>query len=61
MLARSGLNLRAGPGTEYAVVAVLQYNQEVSVLDEGAGWLSIDTQHDGAMDGFAFGRFLAAQ
>jgi hypothetical protein len=47
------VNLRGGPGTDYAVVARLVRNDMVEVLkDEGDGWLHIrvfDTGEDGWM------------
>ena len=36
--ARSGLNVRKGPGSNYGIVKVLAYNAKVTVLEEVSGW-----------------------
>jgi hypothetical protein len=37
------VNLRAGPGLGYPIVARLQANEPVTVLDERTGWYSVTT------------------
>lgn len=56
--ARSGLNVRAGPGTEHPVVSLLPFGSRVMVGDDSRTWFSVDLQNDGAIDGFVHGGFL---
>ncbi|MCP5153317.1 MAG: N-acetylmuramoyl-L-alanine amidase [Ectothiorhodospiraceae bacterium] len=60
VIARNGLRLRAGPGTEHAVVAVMRAGQRVTVTDDQGVWYPVDLEGDGAIDGFAHGDFLRA-
>lgn len=51
------LNLRAGPGTGFAVIGVMPRGADVNVgACDNSGWCSVSYQ---GRDGFAFGRYLA--
>lgn len=39
--ARSGLNVRKGPGTNYSVVKVLSLGTQITILSESNGWIKI--------------------
>ncbi len=54
------VNLRAGPGTENAVVGQLVYGDAAEVLADRDGWYEIRTA-DGTTSGWIFGRFLTSQ
>jgi N-acetylmuramoyl-L-alanine amidase len=58
VIARSGLNVRAGPGTEHPVVSVLPLGSRVMVAENAGSWFSVDLQNDGAVDGFVHGGFV---
>ena len=58
VLARSGLRVRGGPGTEFPIVTVLQFNDIVSIPETGGTWLPVDLEADGARDGFVHGGFV---
>ncbi len=57
--AKSGLNMRTGPGTGNPVVRVLAFGEQVRGAPEGPEWVALDLDGDGVADGFASGRFLA--
>ena len=42
--ARSGLNVRKGPGSNYGIVKVLSYGTNATVLEEVSGWGKIGTE-----------------
>ena len=59
--ARSGLNLRGGPGTQYEVLDTLDYGTEVEVVrfyGSTDNWALVDLEGDGSHDGFMFADFL---
>jgi N-acetylmuramoyl-L-alanine amidase len=56
--ARSGLNMRAGPGVEHEVVRVLPFGTPLTVVDEDKTWYPVDLQNDGAVDGFVHSAYL---
>lgn len=56
--ARSGLNVRAGPGTDHSVVSVLPYREVVTVVDDSQTWYPLDIQNDEAIDGFVHSSFM---
>ena len=58
MIARRGLRLREGPGTEFDVIGGLDYGQEVWVLVENGDWYQIDQEGDRAADGFCHRDYL---
>jgi hypothetical protein len=51
------VNLRAGPGLAYSVVAKLQTNEPVTVLDQRTGWYSVSTSTGAA--GWVFGAYVS--
>ncbi|MHA7880369.1 MAG: SH3 domain-containing protein [Saccharospirillum sp.] len=57
--ARSGLRLRAGPGTGFDIVGGLLAGQQVKVLHWEQEWACVDLAGDGLADGFCHGGFLA--
>ena len=60
VLARHGLNLRAGPGDTFEVRAALPFGTRVSVLKLNGAWSMVDLQGDGAADGYVFSSFLGS-
>jgi uncharacterized protein (TIGR02594 family) len=56
--ARSGLNVRAGPGESFRVLSQLPFGAMVSARGQAGPWMELDLQGDGAMDGFGHGAFL---
>ncbi|MEM7226449.1 MAG: glycoside hydrolase domain-containing protein [Pseudomonadota bacterium] len=56
--ARSGLRLRAGPGTNFDIIGLLPFGSQVTVQEIVDGWAKVDRDGDGAVDGFAFASFL---
>lgn len=53
VIARSGLRLREGPGTQFDVVGGLRSGQVVFVRSVIDGFAQIDVEGDGQIDGFA--------
>lgn len=58
--ARSGLRLRAGPGTEFDIRGGLAFGTELTVLARSGDWALVDLNNDGAADGFCHAAFLRA-
>lgn len=59
--ARSGLNLRGGPGTQYEVFNTFDYGTEVEVVSfygSTDNWALVDLEGDGGHDGFMYADFL---
>ena len=56
--ARSGLNVRGGPGTNHGVVGVLAFHQQVHGLQREGDWLAVDFEGDGFIDGFVHRAFV---
>ena len=56
--ARSGLRLRAGPGTNFDIIGSMPLGTRVFVREIHDGWAKIERDGDGAVDGFAFAAFL---
>ena len=56
--ARSGLKLRDGAGPGYEVLQVVPPNTRVFVVAEKDGWVAVDLQGDGVMDGWMSRDFL---
>lgn len=59
VIARSGLTLRGGPGSEYAPLEILPYGTEVIILGSHGEWTLVDIEGDGRADGFCHNAFLA--
>lgn len=58
--ARSGLRLRAGPGTSFDILQLLPWGTAVNVLKSVDGWALADLQGDGVADGYVGEGFLTA-
>ncbi len=58
VIARSGLRLREGPGTQFDIVGMLSAGQVVFVTSVADGWAKVDVEGDGQIDGFASAGFL---
>ena len=58
VVARSGLRLREGPGTQFDIVGGLHLGQIVFVVSIIEGWARVDVEGDGHIDGFASAGFL---
>lgn len=58
--ARSGLNLRAGPGLDFSGLRLLARGTTVHALKIIEGWTQVDLQGDGIADGFVSSAFLTA-
>ncbi|MGI9416034.1 MAG: glycoside hydrolase domain-containing protein [Hyphomicrobiales bacterium] len=58
VIARSGLNLRQGPGVEFPVVQVLPFGSLTKVLRHNGDWAQVDLQADGKADGHVHASFL---
>jgi len=56
--ARSGLWLRAGPGTDFEKQRLLSFGQVVHVLGFDGEWARVDLEGDGRVDGHSHGAFL---
>ena len=59
--ARSGLNLRRGPGTGFSIITTLPTGTVVTVQDfDGTDqeWAKVDLEGDGTTDGYLFRTFL---
>jgi hypothetical protein len=59
VIARRGLNVRAGPGTEFPIVGSLAFDTPVDIIKREGLWALIDRQGDGAADGHVLASFLA--
>ncbi|HSI41968.1 MAG TPA: TIGR02594 family protein [Xanthobacteraceae bacterium] len=60
VIARSGLNLRAGPGETFRVFTSLPADTMVTGLGTEGAWTSVDLDGDGQVDGYVFSSFLKA-
>jgi len=58
VVARSGLRLREGPGTQFEIIGGLGFGQVVTVTSITDGWARVDVEGDGHIDGFASAGFL---
>jgi endonuclease G len=60
VIARDGLTLRGGPGTDFSALATCRYGEEVLSIGRRGEWLMIDLQGDGKCDGFMLESLLEA-
>jgi uncharacterized protein YgiM (DUF1202 family) len=58
VIARQGLRLRSGPGTEFQIITTVAFNTVVQVLSQDGSWWIVDLQGDGAADGHMHGSYL---
>lgn len=58
VIARTGLNLRGGPGTGFGVLRLLPAGSRVAVLKLEGDWAQVDLQGDRLADGFVSATFL---
>jgi hypothetical protein len=58
VVARRGLRLREGPGTQFDIIGRLSPNDIVFVTGTDGDWYEVDRNGDGLKDGFSFGAFL---
>lgn len=58
--ARSGLNLRSGPGETYRVIETVPQGTIVTGKGLEGPWMQVDLQGDGPVDGYMFASFLDA-
>lgn len=56
--ARSGLQLRSGPGANFDRVTAVPMGGIVEALGKMGDWIEVDLQGDGATDGYMHGGFL---
>jgi predicted chitinase len=56
--ARSGVNLRAGAGTQFMALRTLPAGQDLHVLERQGAWALVDLEGDGLADGFVAIDFL---
>lgn len=58
VIARDGLRLREGPGTQFEIIGSLRPGQIVFVVSVRDGFAQVDVEGDGQIDGFASAGFL---
>jgi uncharacterized protein (TIGR02594 family) len=56
--ARSGLNLRGGPGESYNVLRSIPKGTLVTGIMREGDWIQVDLEGDGVADGYMFGQYL---
>jgi len=56
--ARSGLCLRGGPGKSFETMTVMACGTRLHTGRERDGWIEVDLEGDGRVDGWAYGTFL---
>jgi hypothetical protein len=62
VIARAGLKLRGGPGTNFDSERTLPTGTELNVVEVGGpdrAWAHVDLEGDGLLDGYVFASFLA--
>ena len=58
VIARDGLNLRSGPGTDFWTIRSLPFGTVVNVISHDGPWALVDLLGDGAADGHVHASFL---
>jgi hypothetical protein len=62
VIARPGLRLRGGPGTDFEIEQTLPTGRELTVVATAPtdpAWVQVDLEDDGLFDGYVFASFLA--
>lgn len=62
VVARGGLKVRGGPGTDFGSERTLPVGTVVTVMatsDQDPAWVSVDVEGDRLLDGFVFAAYLA--
>ena len=62
VMARGGLKLRGGPGTNFASEKTLPLGSELNVVETSSldsTWVRVDLEGDGLLDGYVFASFLS--
>jgi hypothetical protein len=62
IVARSGLKLRGGPGTQFESEKTLPAGTELNVVEissQDPAWVRVALERDGLQDGYVFAAFLA--
>ena len=62
VIARDGLKLRGGPGTNFQSEATIPAGTELNVVatsEVDPAWVRVDLEGDGLLDGYVFASFLA--
>ena len=59
--ARSGLNLRTGPGTKFDILLTIPEGEPVTVVSDvdSSKWVKVDLEGDGKVDGYMHSGFLS--
>jgi len=58
VIARSGVNLRTGPGTQFSIARSLPLGTSLYIVKREGDWALVDLQGDGAADGHVLASFL---
>jgi uncharacterized protein YraI len=58
VVAKAGLRVRAGPGTDFDVITSLPFGMAVSVVSRFGDWSMVDIDSEGGGDGFVHSAFL---
>lgn len=62
VMARGGLKLRGGPGTNFGSEKTIPPGTELNVVEtstQDSAWVRVDLEDDGLLDGYVFASFLA--
>ena len=59
VVARGGLKLRGGPGTNFSSERTLSTGTELQVATVDGSWAHVDIEGDGLLDGYVFASILA--
>jgi uncharacterized protein YgiM (DUF1202 family) len=58
VIARDGVKLRSGPGTEFQVIRSLPFGTPLDIIRRDGLWALVDLQGDGAADGHVHASYL---
>ena len=58
VIARDGLRLRSGPGTDFDVLQLLPFDMKVIGLKKYNNWMMVSINNDNIADGYVYGSFL---